>query len=162
MTRELARRHDQLRDLLARTRLVEDLEMRSHWGRYLCVLVAGFIEQAFVEIYCNMVARAARPEVVRYAQWSLRQIQNPKPTRFLDVTRTFDGTWANRLAEFFGKNGRKEAVESIMTQRHSIAHGGDSGITVAQVEQHLKRSVEVLNYLERVLTLGGPPAVRLR
>ncbi len=46
------------------------------------------------------------------------------------------------------QNGPKEAIDSIMANRHRIAHGRDSGITVARVREYLDKSVEVVEFIE--------------
>jgi hypothetical protein len=46
--RDLARQKQVLDELIAKTRNATggDVEMQSHWAKYLCVLVAGFLENA--------------------------------------------------------------------------------------------------------------------
>ena len=45
-------------------------------------------------------------------------------------------------------NGRKDAIDSIMSNRHLIAHGKDSTISLVRVSEYLKKSVEVVEFLE--------------
>jgi len=49
----LARQLQRLNWLIDTTRRAsgDQLELHAHWGRYLCVLVAGFLENAIGEIY---------------------------------------------------------------------------------------------------------------
>ena len=51
--RELAAQLDSLESLLDRTDEATggDIELVGHWGRYLCVLTAGFLENALTEVY---------------------------------------------------------------------------------------------------------------
>jgi hypothetical protein len=44
--------------------------------------------------------------------------------------------------------GRKEAIDSIMANRHAIAHGRDSGITVVRVVSYLDKCVEIIEFIE--------------
>jgi hypothetical protein len=46
------------------------------------------------------------------------------------------------------QNGRKDAIDSIMNNRHLIAHGKDSGITVARVNDYLRKCIEVIEFIE--------------
>jgi hypothetical protein len=52
------------------------------------------------------------------------------------------------LRTFLDGNFRKEAIDTIMTNRHQIAHGRYSGITLARVDQYLSRTVEVAEFIE--------------
>jgi hypothetical protein len=44
----------------------DQLELQAHWGRYLCVLVAGFLENAIGEIYSEYARRGASEPVAKY------------------------------------------------------------------------------------------------
>jgi hypothetical protein len=148
--REIARQVDALRALIAKTRMAsgDDLEVQSHWARYLCVLVAGFLENSLAEVYVAFCEKQASVAVARYARASLRRIQNPKAQLFLDVARSFSDEWAGLLGAFLDDDGRKEAINSIMANRHLIAHGKSSGITVARVNEYFRKGIDVVEFLE--------------
>ena len=57
----LVRQLQRLNWLIDNTRRAsgDQLELQAHWGRYLCVLVAGFLENAIGEIYSEYARRAA-------------------------------------------------------------------------------------------------------
>jgi hypothetical protein len=159
---ELNRQNQRLRSLIQRTISVssQDLELQAHWGRYLCILVAGFLENALTEIYTDFVKSAASEPVANFAGSTLARIQNPNAQRFLDTARSFNRSWAEELAQFLDEEGRQDAIDSIMANRHRIAHGQDSGITVARVNAYLERCVAVIEFIEaqckgRTLLLSG-------
>jgi hypothetical protein len=148
---ELNRQFQRLNDLFKKTALASggDIEIQSHWAKYLCVLSAGFLENAIREIYTNFVRRASSEPVANYAISIISKIQNPKTIRFIEIAQTFKDTWGDELEQYVELNGRKEAIDSIMQNRHDIAHGRNSGITVARLNQYLVRSVEVIKFIER-------------
>ncbi len=147
---ELTRQLQKLQMLIQRTNRAssQDFELHSHWGRYLCVLVAGFLENTIAEIYIDYAKSAASEPVASYAASRLTRIQNPNAQRFLDTARSFKRTWVDDLEQFLNDAGRKEAIDSIMANRHQIAHGRDSGITIARVDNYLKKCVEVIEFIE--------------
>jgi RiboL-PSP-HEPN len=114
----------------------------------LCVRVAGFLENAVEEIYGELIDHAASEPVARFAAKALGRIQNPKAGRFVEIAGSFKDSWASALESFLAENGRGEAIDSIMTNRHQVAHGGYSGITIARVANYLDKSVEVLELIE--------------
>jgi len=146
LSRQLQRRHD----LIQKTHSVsaDDIELQSHWGRYLCVLVAGFLENALAQVYTQYVQNAAPAPIASFAAVALSRIQNPNAQRFVETARSFHEGWGNELEACMEQNGRKEAIDSIMANRHRIAHGRDSGITVARVRAYLDRCVEVVEFIE--------------
>jgi len=148
--RELTRQLQKLRALAKKAgdSSLSDLELQAHWAKYLCVLVAGFLENSLVEIFSEFVSAASSPAVARFATSRLENIQNPKAQRFVEVSGAFDESWGPELEAFLADNGRKDAIDSIMSNRHLIAHGSSSGITLARVNQYLDKCVEVVDFIE--------------
>jgi c-di-AMP phosphodiesterase-like protein len=111
-------------------------------------LAAGFIENALSEVYSTYAKASANPQVSNYVETVLGKIQNPKSRRFLDTARAFDRSWEESLLIFIDTDGRKDAIDAIMSNRHLIAHGKDSGISLARVKEYLKKSIEVIEFIE--------------
>src|SRR5262245_55582486 len=99
---ELIRQLQKLRALIRKIAEAssQDLELQAHWGRYLCILVAGFLENALTEVYTDLVNNAASEPVASYASSALARIQNPNTQRFLDTARSFKPSWATALEQF--------------------------------------------------------------
>ena len=152
--REVARQLQKLNDLISKTgdACGGDIEMQAHWAKYLCVLSAGFVENALSEIYGAFVDHAASPAVARYAKASLSRIQNPKTAKFLEIARSLKPEWGDDLDVFLSDNGRREAIDSIMTNRHLIAHGQNSSITMSKVKDWLLKTIEVIDHIEVLCT----------
>jgi hypothetical protein len=147
---ELTKQHQKLRALAKKAgdASLDDFELLAHWAKYLCVLVAGFLENSLAEVYGEFVLGSSSPAVARFATTSLGNIQNPKAQRFVEIAGAFDDVWRIELEQFLATNGRKEALDSIMANRHQIAHGENSGITLVRVNQYLEKCVEVIDFLE--------------
>ena len=150
--RELASQLDSLKSLLDRTDSATggDIELIGHWGRYLCVLTAGFLENAIVGVYRDYVASAASPQVASFATKRLERITNPKSRRFIDTARSFNKAWADDLKSFLDEDGqrRRNSIDSIMSNRHQIAHGENGRISVGRVREYLPGCVEVIEFIE--------------
>ncbi|CAN2040137.1 RiboL-PSP-HEPN domain-containing protein [Candidatus Magnetomoraceae bacterium gMMP-15] len=139
-------------DLLNKTKELRELsiEIQSHWAKYLCVYTAGFIENSVKEIFMDFVNSSASSPVSNYANSILRKIQNPKSERIVQITRSFKKSWGKKLKQFISEENRGDAIDSIMQNRHLIAHGKYSGITVARVSQYMSKAIEVLEYTEKL------------
>jgi len=148
---EISRQLQSLRDVVKKTSQAcgGDIEMQAHWARYLCVLTAGLIENALVEVYQEFVKKAASKPVADYASSVLSKLQNPKTTKFIEVARAFDPAWGDDLENYVNENGRREAIDSIMANRHLIAHGKYAGITVARVTDYLNKAMQVIEFIEQ-------------
>jgi hypothetical protein len=66
----------------------------------------------------------------------------------LEIAGAFDDAWRTNLESFLADSGRKEAIDSIIANRHLIVHGKDSGITLVRVKEYLQRCIEVIDFLE--------------
>jgi hypothetical protein len=125
-----------------------DIEMRAHWAKYLCVLCSGFLENAIFEVYVEYSRRSSSPHVARFVSKMLEKIQNPRPAKFIDTANDFKGDWRDPLESYLKSDGRGEAINAIMTNRHRIAHGESSQITLSQLREYLDRAVEVVEFIE--------------
>lgn len=148
--RELSRQLQRLSSLIARTDEASNsnLELQAHWAKYLCVLCAGFLENSLSEIYAEYARVSANEAVAGYVARQLNRIQNPNVQKILDTTYQFKKLWGDMLSDYIVKDGRKEAIETIMTNRHKIAHGEDSNVTILGVEEYLAKIVEVVEFME--------------
>lgn len=149
--RDLDRQRQTIEALFRRTRDAcgDDVEMMAHWARYLCVLCAGFLENALTAVYSDYCRGAASPQVASFAIRALEQISNPKTQRFLEVAGRFRAEWKGELEVFVAEHGRRDAIDSIMNNRHLIAHGQRSDITIARVSDYWAKSVRVVEFLEQ-------------
>lgn len=128
----------------------ESADLQGHWGKYLCVLVAGFLENAISTVYIDYVSSAASKHVINYTLKQLENIHNPKAQKFIDVASQFKREWGNELTEFFKTNPTcKNAIDSIMKNRNIIAHGGQASISVHVVREYLEESVSAIEFIER-------------
>lgn len=150
-TQELVRQHNRLVGLLNKTAEATggDLEAQSHWARYLCVLSSGFLENALHEVYGQYCARCSNRNVARFTDKVLARVQNPKAGKFLEIAKSFRPEWQTDLEAFIEEDGRKDAINSIMSNRHLIVHGKDSAITLVRVKQYLEKSIRVVEFIEQ-------------
>jgi len=89
-----------------------------------------------------------RPDPGRRFQRTFRLTHVQK--QLIEVARAFDQTWAHDLEAFLGENNerRKNAIDSIMSNRNLIAHGRSSSISVARVREYFASISGVVDSLE--------------
>jgi len=121
--------------------------MQSHWSRYLCVLVAGFLETSVRSIYSDFARKSASGKVANYVEAKLRPTLNLKMSGILQLTRAFSPEWAEQLSKNT-EGERKAAVDSIVANRNQIAHGQPVEITYGRIKRYYDKVVEVLELIE--------------
>ena len=151
-TREARRQLQTIRYLIGRSNdaSLQDVELQGHWGRYLCILAAGYIEHALREVYLDFTDAAASRPVARFAAARLNSLSNPKSNRFIETAQGFNPVWADELTEYLNQDSerRKNSIDSIMNNRNELAHGRNTSISVARVAAYLDDAVEVIDFVE--------------
>ncbi|WP_420406149.1 HEPN domain-containing protein [Nisaea sp.] len=123
-------------------------ELRAHWAKYVCVLASGFLENAIKEIYSEYAKSSSSPATFGFVRSSLNKIQNPKKEKFIEISRAFNTDWGSELEDFLDESGRGDAINSIISNRHLIAHGRDSQITLPRIKEYITKSASVIEFIE--------------
>jgi hypothetical protein len=121
-----------------------DPELLSDLARYLCVLVAGFMEQAVIEIALEHVRNHSQVSIQRHVENRLRRFTSANVQNVIDLLGSFDPDWRTDL-EAYLVDQYEDAVNSIVNLRHTVAHGRFTGVTMIRVQnyyQHVKQVVE--------------------
>ena len=144
-------------DLQSQLRLINDLlavnvtdpQIELHWGQYMCIMVAGFLESSLQTVYRNYASQASDRNVARYVSGQLRsRVRNPDAGRFIETAGAFNPDWGKDLSAFINRNGRKDAIDKMQRNRNQSAHGNQSAITLDEVRADLPKCVEVVEFIE--------------
>jgi hypothetical protein len=127
--------------------LSDDPFIQSHWARYLCVLSAGYLETSVRLIYSEYARKRSSSQVANYVDAQLRNFQSAKMNNILQLAGMFNPEWKDRLAT--ETNGElSDSVNSIISNRHQIAHGKDTGVSLANLKIWYKNATKVIELLE--------------
>lgn len=131
---------------------IDDGELVGHWGRYACVSCSGYLETALRLVIQKRIEKKSSPEIQAFVVRSLESIQNPKAERFVKVLRSFREEWGNSLEEYFQKNDEvKNAIDSIMANRHLIAHGKNCSISLGRIQAYFKLADLAVSFIDEML-----------
>ena len=126
--------------------------IRSHWARYLCILSYGYIETSVRTLLMGYTKKRSNPEVTNFVEKRLDQFRNATFNNIRDLIGTFNQDWSELLEKDLDQE-IKDAVYSLANNRHQIAHGKNTGITLVYVLEWYKKSKKIINYLEDLLEL---------
>jgi hypothetical protein len=147
--REVLRYKQQLDDLFAKiSDLPEDSEIQSHWARYLCIRVSGFLEVSIRSIYSQYAKDKSAPFVANYIEKQLSGFQNPSMEKILRIAKSFNPLWADELEQRVDSE-IKDAIGSIIATRNKVAHGENVGITYTKISAYYKNAVKLVELIER-------------
>ncbi len=126
-----------------------DAELLSDFARYLCVLVAGFLEQAVVELVLEHVRTHSGVSVQRHLEGRLRRFTNANTQRIRDILGSFDSDWRIDLERYL-VDEYKDAVDSVVDLRHRISHGHSVDVTMARVKDYYDRVKDVVEHIGKL------------
>ena len=127
--------------------LSQDFELQAHWARYLCILASGFLETSVRAIYGQYARTKAAPYVANFVDSELKRFQSAKMDNILTLTRSFSPDWEERLRNAV-EGEPKDAVDSIVANRHNITHGQSVGITYHTVRRYYGNAIKVIELID--------------
>jgi RiboL-PSP-HEPN len=112
------------------------------------VLLSGLIENAIRDIICNHSETNATPRISNFVKSRLESFRNPDPGKVSELLASFDRALADRL-EAHWSGEIKDAIGSIVGNRHLIAHGRDTTLTLGRVTGWFKAAQNFIGFLEK-------------
>lgn len=142
-------RLDQLFDV---AKTLSDAELQSHWSRYLCVLVSGFLENSVELCLAEYSRRRCDESVGNFVGFKLRGFQNPRIGPILDLFGSFDANWKAEL-EAATQGQLADSVNSIVGNRNKIAHGESVSLSMSSLIAYYRDATRVVELLHRTCDL---------
>jgi hypothetical protein len=130
-----------------RVRGIEEVQLQADFARYLCVVVSGFLEQAVRHVLGHYAVERGHPRVARYAERQLSGFTNANAQKLIDLVGGFDARWREELAAYL-VGERKDAIDSVVANRHNIVHGRDVGITYRRIADYYGHVKDTVHFLE--------------
>jgi RiboL-PSP-HEPN len=134
--------------------LSNDAELLSHWAKYLCVLVCGFLENSVEMCLAEYCKKRGDENINNFVSTELRSFQNPRMGKIVELFGSFSKTWEEDLKN--ESAGRiSDAVNSIVANRHMIAHGGTSQLAMSSLKGYYADVVRAVEIMRRICGVGN-------
>jgi hypothetical protein len=146
-SRSISQNRNRLDHLFHQAKQFDDAELLAHWARYMCVLVSGFIETSVQTILREYTRNKSAPEIDHFVSQHLKDFQNAKMEKFLGLLSDFSPEIAARVRTTT-EGDLKDAVDSVVQNRHQIAHGQPSGISLVTIRRYYEDVVKVIELIE--------------
>lgn len=149
MNIEVHRHKRRLDVLFDKVEDIDDIEMKAEWAKYLCVLTSGYIEQSVRTILSDFADDRSHDVVSSYVSSQLDYFNNPKAGRIEEVARRFNPQWADHIRDAV-EGEIKEALNSIVANRHQIAHGRDVDLSFVRMKDFYDRATRAIDILDNL------------
>jgi len=134
--------------LFNKIRRIDDDELKSHWARYLCIRVAGLLEKAVQSMVVKYAEDRSSPEVRNFIETKSRRLTNMNCEKISQCLGAFNRNWCDEFKMDLSAEGR-EAIDSVIDNRHQIGHGGFSGLTYYRMKDYYEKILAVLDEIEK-------------
>lgn len=157
----MARQKDEFAALSVRIQIVrvhaDSLDpgdpVRAELAKYLCILASGVVESKIRSVVRRMVAQTHPHDSVGNAAVAYAEgVSNPRWERLLVVMKKISPHTAERLGDMSQEYAA--AVDSIMSNRHRIAHGRDTQISINQIADYIDRCIDVFAEMDKAVSAG--------
>jgi RiboL-PSP-HEPN len=124
--------------------------IKSHWSRYLCIQTSGFVEQSVRHLLGEYSEKTASPKTASFAIKNINRFQNAKMNKIYELIGMFSADWESEFRSIINTEIH-DHVDSIITNRHNIAHGKDVGISYTVIKKYYKSALKVIENVEGIL-----------
>jgi hypothetical protein len=125
-----------------------EVETQSHWSRYICVLISGFLENSVELCLSEYTKRVTNSHVSNFVSSKLRAFQNPKMGPIAELFGSFNPAWKIDL-EAATQGQLYDSVNSIVGNRNKIAHGESVSLSLRSLAAYYKDAVKVVDIIQK-------------
>ena len=126
---------------------------QSEWSKYLCVLASGFVEESLRVLLEEYARQRSAPYIQNFVRKQVGIVTNCKTSRILEILSKFSQHWADSFNEQIKAQSPitdeiKNSIDSVIANRHDIAHGRNVGITYARISAYysnIKKAIDILD-----------------
>jgi len=147
----LATRIERLFQDASRLTSVDMDRLQADIARYLCVLTSGYIEASCRDILGSFARANSSDEVYRFVSRKLDRLPNPCTEDVLTLVDSFVDGARESIEQLPDFDELKDAVNSVVSNRNQIAHGRDTGISLATMQDYYQRVKRFIQLIERAV-----------
>ena len=115
----------------------------EHWTRYLCVLSSATLQSSLHLILNEHVRSSSQITVQRFVRIQLDRTRNPSPSEIVSLHTQFDEQWGHEIRQFL-RGERRDAIESIVSNRNNISHGRTCTVTIGDLRKWFDHTKQVI------------------
>lgn len=131
---------------------VDDEEVKSFLVRLFCVRTSGLLE-VFLKTRISEYSKGKVPkEINRFLTSKFKDITSLKTSKLEEVLCAFSTDWSDSFTSYIEEHDQlKNSIDSIIAQRHNIAHGQQSNLGIASMNQYYEDVKTVVTYLDGII-----------
>jgi len=126
-------------------------QLDSYLAQFLSVKLCGLYEESIEQMVRDRAQRTGDAAIAAYVSWAADKLfKNPDYSTIKGMIGTLDSQKAKQLDTRFTSD-KQLALNSIVTNRHSVAHGKPANVTMRDVVGFFRKSRHIVPVLEDLL-----------
>ena len=107
--------------------LPEEGDVRSHWARYVCVVVSGLLETAVEEMCSDYASAHGHQSLAHFVGKSVSWNNQASVDVICKTFGRFRGDWHDKAYNVMTE-AERSSISSVVNLRHGIAHGRNNNV----------------------------------
>lgn len=112
------------------------LNFQGHLHQYMCIRIAGFLEQTTFMVVKQLIANKSSPDAGQFALSFFRSSPNLTPDAFETLWLRFGSEDPHGVKGFLDLDERRELMGNLLRVRNYVAHGKSYGGGKMQVDSY--------------------------
>jgi hypothetical protein len=150
MNQRITSEKQKLDSLFKTISVIKNEEMKSHWAKYLCVLISGFIDNALKIMLTDYTSKLCHPNILNFINSRLNKLTNLKEETIFQLLSSFNPDWAKNFRNKLSDE-QKNAFDSVVANRHNIVHGRSVTITYVRIKAYYKDIIAGLEIIDNLI-----------
>lgn len=126
-------------------------EIAAYLSGYLVVMICGIYEDCLEYLMVERASSGGDAEVQNFVKITLaNSFRNPTFGTLVGALNKFSPTYGEAIQRQIKKSAR-EALDSIVENKNSIAHGKSISVTIGDVVDYHSRSIVIFEATEQLL-----------
>ncbi len=150
MKLKLESQERKLDDLYQQISKVQDDEIKAHMSKYFCIKMSGYLENTIKILVANYSEKSSPQAISAYVQNSLKTTTNLSEDKLINLLKKFNDDWAVSFTEKINEQ-QIESLNSIISNRNSIAHGQQDNISYQIISQYFSDIKQIIGILKEII-----------
>lgn len=135
---------------------ISDPKMQGEWAKYLCVLSSGYLESSIRILLTDFISNRSSKEIQRFNEPLIGSLTNCKHGKIMKTLEQFDVNWANTFSSKIEEKSTitdeiKDSIDSLVQNRHDIAHGKSIGIGYVAVKRYYEKANIAVEIIDEII-----------
>lgn len=125
-------------------------EEKSYLAKFLVVFICGIYEEVIETIINEKASKCNDLEISNYIKISVdKTFRNPDMSKIKELLGKFNDVWKLEIGTL--PQNAQDALNSIVGNKNSLAHGNEATLTLQDVFNYYTDSMEVINKIDEML-----------